>query len=347
MNTDKSFTSLESSSVSFAEELEVLIRARYSLIGIQTWEEDRAAEIIRSVSQTLNKRVFGWSISRGLTAMDSESSRSNIDSSTTDPQAALRKIQDLVDPAVFIFFDFHPYLRDSQITRMLREVVKNFKNSLKTLLLISPNLEVPLEVEKDVTILNLELPKPGDLGLLLDDVVDAINRRGDLKISLTSETREKLIQATIGLTLAETENVLAKAIVSQKGLSLDALKLIIAEKEQIIRRAGVLEFYGDIEKFDEIGGLDYLKDWLRKRKKSFSGKAEAFGLPAPKGILLIGVQGCGKSLTAKAVAGYWGYAAAETGHRIAVFISSGIYGRKPEASAVNSGDRRSVYSLGG
>lgn len=296
---------IESTSDLFSSELEVLIRSRYPLIGIQSWEEDRAIEIVRSVALRLNKRVFSWSVAQGLIPLDMNRQRRPIDTSSNDPQLILRKIQDLVEPAIFLFLDFHPYLKEASVIRMLRDVVRDFKHNLKTLVLLSPHIPVPTELEKDLALTELPLPGSRDLGVLLDGIVQEINQRRDIKLELDGETRERLIQGTMGLTLTEAENVLARAIVSQGGLSLDALNLIICEKEQIIRRSGVLEFYSSGERFDNIGGLEFLKDWLRKRGKSFSVRAREFGLPAPKGILLIGVQGCGKSLTAKAVASYW------------------------------------------
>ncbi len=295
----------ESSADIFFNELEIAVRARYPLLGIQTFEEERATEIIKEVAQKLSKRLFGWSVARGLLPLDVQKHKHYLDKSSTDPQMALQQILELVDPALFLFFDFHPYMKEPAIIRKLREIVQMFKKDLKTLILLSPQLTVPFELEKEIAMISLHPPGMLDLKKLLDDVLDSVVKRGDVHIELDNTAKERLIQGISGLTLNEAENVLAKAIVSQGGLSLDALNLIVREKEQIIRRSGVLEFYSTFEKISNIGGLENLKDWLRKRGKSFSHKARAFGLPAPKGILLIGVQGCGKSLTAKAIASYW------------------------------------------
>jgi len=301
----ENINSSKSTSECFASDLEILIRSRYPLINVQTWEEARAVEILKQIADKLGKRLFGWSIAKGLVPLDTTGHQRTIDSSSSDPQIILKKIQELVDPGIFIFFDFHPYLKEATVIRSLRELVNNFKQSLKTLILLSPYLKVPMELEKEITHIELPLPASSDLNKLFNEIIEEVNKRNDIQLSISSETQEHLVQGTLGLTLSEAENVIARAIVSQGELSINALNLIISEKEQIIKQSGVLEFYPSFENLDHIGGLEYLKDWLRKRRKSFSIKAREFGLPAPKGILLVGVQGCGKSLTAKAVASYW------------------------------------------
>jgi SpoVK/Ycf46/Vps4 family AAA+-type ATPase len=140
---------------------------------------------------------------------------------------------------------------------------------------------------------------------LLDKIIEDIKQFKQVKIDLDEAGRERLLQAALGLTLGEAENVFAKIIVKDARLSGDDVNEVFAEKQQIIRKSGLLEYYTAEETFSNVGGLAVLKDWLQKRVVAFTDEARAFGLPAPKGILMLGVQGCGKSLSAKAVSSLW------------------------------------------
>jgi SpoVK/Ycf46/Vps4 family AAA+-type ATPase len=143
------------------------------------------------------------------------------------------------------------------------------------------------------------------LAELLENILNDVRKVRDVKMDLDETGRERLLQAALGLTLGEAENVFAKIIVTGDGLEVDDIQAVFAEKQQIIRKSGLLEYYPTTENFDHVGGLVALKDWLEKRSLAFSKEAQAFGLPAPKGILMLGVQGCGKSLCAKAVSSLW------------------------------------------
>ena len=226
---------------------------------------------------------------------------------TKDPLTALDQVIDQVEPAIFIFKDFHPFLTRNNfaVIRKLKEIALHLKNSHKTVILISPTLEIPTELEKEITVLNFPLPSREDLAALLDRIVEDVRDLKQVRVELDEAGRERLLQAALGLTLTEAENVFARIIVKQERLSGEDVKEVFSEKQQIIRKNGLLEYYATDETFDHIGGLDVLKDWLRKRALAFSEEARAFGLPAPKGILLLGVQGCGKSLCAKAVSNVW------------------------------------------
>jgi len=160
-------------------------------------------------------------------------------------------------------------------------------------------------LEKDFTVIDYTLPGLEELGGQLDGIIGQVADNPNIKIELDEQGREQIVKAALGLTLSEAENVFAKALVLNSALDADDVEVVLAEKEQIIRKSGILEFFSAQEQFAEIGGLDSLKDWLKKRGKAFSEAARDFGLPEPKGCLLIGVQGCGKSLSAKAVAGLW------------------------------------------
>ncbi len=294
--------------MNFQTELETLIRARYPILYIISSEEMRVQKTIVEIARKRQKKVFEWSCSTGIvpagTSIQSQKSR-NI--ATKDPLPALDQVIEQVEPAIFIFKDFHPFLTRNNfaIVRKLKEISLHLKNSFKTIILLSPLMEIPTELEKEITVLNYPLPTREDLDDLLNRIVDEVKQFKQVKVEFTSSGRERLLQAALGLTLGEAENVFAKIIVKEERLSGDDINEVFAEKQQIIRKSGLLEYYATAEKFENVGGLEVLKAWLNKRAVAFTNEARAFGLPPPKGILMLGVQGCGKSLCAKAVANQW------------------------------------------
>ena len=294
--------------MNFQTELETLIRARYPILYIITSEEMRVQNIVVEVAKKRQKKVFEWSYNTGIVpAGTSIQSQKNRSVATKDPLMALDQVIEQIEPAIFIFKDFHPFLTKNNfaVVRKLKEIALHLKNSFKTILLVSPVLEIPTELEKEVTVLNYPLPSHDDLNALLDKIIEDVKQFAQVKIDLDDAGRERLLQAALGLTLGEAENVFAKIIVKDERLSGDNVSEVFAEKQQIIRKSGLLEYYTTEESFSSVGGLAVLKDWMNKRVAAFTSEARAFGLPAPKGILLLGVQGCGKSLCAKAVSNQW------------------------------------------
>jgi len=291
-----------------AQEIETLIRARYPILYIVSCEEMRVQQAIMDIAQKRNKKVFEWSYSTGVVpAGTSIQSQKYRNAATKEPLSALDLVIDQVEPAIFIFKDFHPFLTRNHhaVIRRLKEIALQLKNSLKTIVLLSPVLEIPTEIEKEVTVVNFPLPGHDDLAELLDRIIEDVKDLPQVRVDLDAGGRERLLQAALGLTLGEAENVFAKIIVQAERLSGDDVTEVLAEKQQIIRKSGLLEYYATQETFAQVGGLGVLKEWLRKRAAAFTQEARAFGLPAPKGILLLGIQGCGKSLCAKAVSSLW------------------------------------------
>jgi MoxR-like ATPase len=294
--------------MSFQTDVETLIRARYPILYVISSEEIRVLKVITDIAQKRQKKAFEWSFSTGIVpAGTSIQSQKHRNAATKDPLVALDQVIEQVEPAIFIFKDFHPFLTRSNfaIIRKLKEIALHLKNSFKTIVLISPMMEIPTELEKEITVLNYPLPTREDLGELLDKIIEEVKQFKQVAIDLDEEGRERLLQAALGLTLGEAENVFAKIIVKDGRLSGDHVNEVFAEKQQIIRKSGLLEYYASTDNFANVGGLAALKDWLSKRSMAFSQEARAFGLPAPKGILMLGVQGCGKSLCAKAVSNQW------------------------------------------
>lgn len=294
--------------ITLLEELDTLVRARYPLVYLVTSEEARAQDLIAQVARQRGKKLLEWSCTTGLVATtNGYGTTKPRNAATRDPLAALDAIADHVDPTLFILKDFHPFLSRGQFTiiRRLREVAQSLKNSHKTIFLLSPVQDIPVELEKEVTVINVAMPDQGELGSLLEGIISQIQDGGRCTVELDNTSRERLLQAALGLTLGEAENVFARILVRSRRLDGDGVNDVLTEKQQIIRKSGLLEYFSPSERFDHVGGLDALKDWLEKRALALTPEARAFGLPQPRGVLMLGVQGCGKSLCAKAVASHW------------------------------------------
>ncbi len=289
-------------------QIEVLIRARYPIIYIVSWEETRVADLMLEIGRRTRKKVYEWSCSTGmLPAGTPLTAQKHANAGSKDPLVALNEVVEQVEPAIYLFRDFHPFLARTNfaIIRRLRDIAQTLKSSYKTLVLLSPFLNLPPDLEKDVTVVDFHLPSLADLDALLQRICDEVKSNPKIRIDLDASSREEILKAALGLTLAEAENVFAKALVASGSLSRADVAAIFAEKRQIIRKSGLLDYCDPEVEFGEVGGLENLKDWLAKRKLAFTEEAQRFGLPPPRGALLLGVQGCGKSMCAKAVSALW------------------------------------------
>ena len=195
--------------MNFQQELETLIRARYPILYVVTSEETRVQNLIIPIATKRQKKVFEWSCSTGLLpAGTSFQSQKHRNSATKDPLTALDQVIDQVEPAIFVFKDFHPFLTRNNfaVIRKLKDIALHLKNSYKTIILISPILEIPLELDKEITLLNFPLPTREDLGVLLDGIIKDLKDVQEVKIELDDAGRERLLQGALGLTLSEAED---------------------------------------------------------------------------------------------------------------------------------------------
>lgn len=291
------------------EELRVLIEAQYPIIYLVTPEEQRAEEAIVRIVKTMPlKRAYSWTMTQGIheigrvEAVGDSPQQASRQNNTIAPQMAIQAAMRNREPSVYIFKDLHPFLNTPEVIRYLRDAIAALKGSKTTFILLSPVQSIPIELEKDVVVLDFALPGMQDLS----QVLEAQTRKfGTQKLS--DEATEKLIKATLGLTVDEAEKVYRKAYVTKGQVTEDELSIVLSEKKQLIRRNGILEFVEEVdETIASVGGLDELKKWLLQRSNAFTESARQYGLPQPKGMLILGVPGCGKSLIAKTTSQLWG-----------------------------------------
>ncbi len=289
-----------------AAELEILIRARYPLLQVITWEEERVLSALGQVAGRLKKQLVQWSISTGLTRYLPNAPAGEGQRGTKDPLVALKEIRTAAgDPTIFVLKDFHAYLEEPAVVRTLRDLAAQLRSTYSTIVLVGPRLVIPPELEKELNVVDFPLPDRRELLQFLDGLAEELRPNPALRFENTEETRLRLTEAALGLTMNETENVFARILVRRGQLTAAEVPDVYHEKRQIIRKSGVLEYIDPEESIERIGGLASLKDWLRKRRRAFHPKARQFGLPMPKGAMILGVQGCGKSLAAKAVSRFW------------------------------------------
>jgi SpoVK/Ycf46/Vps4 family AAA+-type ATPase len=287
-------------SIDMKEELDILVQAQYPLIYLVTSEEERAERTIANIAQTksLARRVYIWTVTHGI--VEYGQPRHITQHNTVSPEAAIEWVVRQREPGIFIFKDLHPFIDSPATTRWLRDAIASFKGTQKIIVLMSPVQQIPIELEKEVVVLDYPLPDLAELNQVLSTQLEQTRSR-----RTTTEVREKLLKATLGLTRDEAEKVYRKAFVKTGRLTETEVDIILSEKKQLIRRNGILEFIEEDETIDSVGGLEELKRWLRQRSNAFTEKAREYGLPQPKGMLILGVPGCGKSLIAKTTARLW------------------------------------------
>lgn len=293
------------------QDIDIFVKSRYPLIYIVSFEEERVITELAALAESSKKELFVWTCTQGIYSI----SKKAFVKGTENPVGALEQVIEYKDRAFFIFKDFHYYLEEPfqqylenpvAVRRKLRDTVLALRGSFKTLFILSPVLKIPSELEKDIVIVDFPLPDFEGIKNILHATLTSISRRHqEIQFNISDDLAERVVKACMGMTASEVENVFAKAIVNDRKFDEQDLGLIVAEKKQIIRKAGMLEYFETVEDFSNVGGLGNMKEWLKKRSGAFSDRARAFGLPEPKGLLLLGVQGCGKSLVSKCISSLW------------------------------------------
>ena len=289
-----------------------LIKARFPYIYITTYEEERVTDVIKKITKNtgavkFERELYIWTQTNGFVNEETEKAISG----TSDPARALEFVEKHDKSAIFVMYDYHTNFGtknrapDYNIIRKLRDLVPVLKSgqTRKNIIFVAPDVVIPDTLQKDITVHDFALPNLDEIKAKLNSMI----RQNTLIKSdtLTEECKDKLCKAAQGLTLQEAENAFALAMVNDGRIDIHDLKVILEEKMQVIKKTGILEFIASNCTIDDIGGLDNLKSWLKKRNNSWSESAKKYCVPAPKGILITGVPGCGKSLTAKAMSEIW------------------------------------------
>jgi len=281
----------------FNDELTLLLKARYPVIFINTIEEDRVEYVIRKhIKTNLNRSIYSWDFVDGYT-----NNPNNEGFAKRNPLQALELVERLTaeTPAIFLLKDFNRFLTDISISRKLKNIGRLLKLQPKTIIIIGSEFNIPNELQDLVTIIQFQLPVKTEISQELIRLIESLN------IEIESDLFESLTQACQGLSLERIRRVLSKIIATHKTIDQKSITILLNEKKQIISQTEILEYWSVNEKITNIGGVKNLKGWLKKRKSSFGIQASNYGLPTPRGLLLVGIQGTGKSLTAKAIATEW------------------------------------------
>jgi SpoVK/Ycf46/Vps4 family AAA+-type ATPase len=266
-------------------ELKRLIAAGFPIIYLLSHEEERAVAAVRAVAGALPVRV--WSLLRGF--------EDGIGAG--DPFAAVREATGHPRPGLYVFLDLHPFLTEPRMVRAIRDLAHIAPQARRAAILVMPRAVVPPEIEKEVAIVDVPLPGTVELGAILAAEQRVAGAAAPPAFGEAAEAE----RAARGLTADEARRAFRLALgEADRGA---ALRRVVDEKKRILRQSACLEFVDETAAFEQVGGLDALKAWVRARTRAFGDEARAFGLPAPRGVLLLGVQGCGKSLAAKATAG--------------------------------------------
>lgn len=276
-----------------------LSRAGATLLHIASYEWERVRGHVIGLSNELDVPMFVWSQSSGTLRCADTGETSVEDDAAVDPMEVLQHIHASDEPGMWLLEDFQPFIKESehQIIRWLRELARMPAEPRKVVVLSTPMPGLPIDLRKEIPTVELELPRLDDLRIVLEDAAAAMR--------VQASADEALLDAARGLTVMEAKLAFGRAAAELGRLDHRAVPLIAREKERIIKQSEVLEYYPTDARMADVGGLDQLKEWLNRRRGAFGAGARDFGLDAPKGAMLLGVQGCGKSLTAKAIAATW------------------------------------------
>jgi hypothetical protein len=284
-----------------SHELKTLIQSRHPIVTIDTVEEERVDTLLRAIADDLRVPLFTWTVTHGLQRVDGE----NVIYGTTNPRVLVRHLTTLTVRAVFHLKDLAPHLSDATVVRGLRDTAQAFLRSGSTAVLSGEAVHLPAEVAGDAVPFVLHLPTREELQQVVRQTLHSLRRQRPFDIALGPDGMESLLQALSGMTLNQARQALAWVVLDDNALTPEDVPRLLRLKGETVRDEGLLEFYPPENNGAELGGFTHLKAWLDRARVGFSSEARALGLSPPRGILIVGVQGCGKSLAAKAIARAW------------------------------------------
>ena len=273
----------------------------YPVVAIETWEEESTIATLTGFYNSAfkgNGSFVIWDLQNGLCEPANSSSQ------PMTAIEALEKIQNAEKPGFYIFKDLSEELSDTEIQRRIKNVYMAFRGQNRFLILLGAKFSLPLELNKDITLVDYKLPEINEIKFIVDDYLSALQKR-NIEINLSEDEKDQIYTSLKGFTSAEIRFSLNKACIGKKSINNGILNTLHDEKEQLARKDGVLEYVRGSETIEDVGGLENLKEWLIKRRKLFTPEAAAAGLRPPRGLLMMGISGCGKSLSVKAISALW------------------------------------------
>ncbi len=288
-------------------ELEMLLASRFALIVIESREESRVLSVVREASLKVRRGrgwgVFQWTVTEGLQRIDVD--LGGPQRLLSEPPQLLRHLKATTMPGIYVLLDFHPYLADPVNVRMLKDVAQGYDQVARTVVLMSYEVALPQELENFATRMQLALPSSNERQMIVQRIAtEWAAAHPGRTARLDPEALAKLVDNLSGLTVADAERLVRQAIFDDGALTLQDLQGVLAAKYQLLNRGGTLTYEPDTARFTDLAGMQNLRAWLNSRRPAFDGSAPE--LDAPRGVLLLGVQGCGKSLAARAAAGIFG-----------------------------------------
>ena len=284
------------------QDLRKFFLSKVSIIFILSDEEDRVEGLLKELSSTFQPKpkLFIWNPFQGLTAEDGKVENS------MNPIEALDKIIKGTEQALYLFEGLHTFLNsDPLLGRKLKDLHRSLRNRYSTLFIIAPVLVVPEELRRDMIVYELPMPDTVELDRTLMGVISGSPQASNLMGSFTPESKERMVKAALGLSLDQAARAFRSALIGKTTVDASLIDGVLEEKGQLIKKSGILNLVKERPVIDDIGGLENLKDWLKKRSLVLTGEGKSFGLQLPKGVLITGLSGCGKSLCAKVFASFW------------------------------------------